>query len=195
MTSTEKALIEQYHRQGMGHTEIAARLNLSVNTVKSYWRRKKGDLRAGAVEPVSTESEHIISAVDPAIDTQAIGVLANTAANSITVPTDSPTVPDSATAPKLHRKKEAPGTFTIICKQCGATASTTRRDKEFCSGKCRRQWWYSHKGDSINATDHECPICGQHFRTPRKQTYCCHGCYIRGRFAVRAAFSAAAVSV
>ena len=39
MTSEQERLIDQYRRQGMGSTEIAARLNLSVNTVKSYFRR------------------------------------------------------------------------------------------------------------------------------------------------------------
>ena len=39
MTSAEKKLIGQYRRQGMGSTEIAEKLNLSVNTVKSYCRR------------------------------------------------------------------------------------------------------------------------------------------------------------
>ena len=39
MTSEQKRLIDQYRRQGMGSTEIAEKLNLSVNTVKSYCRR------------------------------------------------------------------------------------------------------------------------------------------------------------
>ncbi len=39
MTSAEKKLIDQYRRQGMRSTEIAEKLSLSVNTVKSYCRR------------------------------------------------------------------------------------------------------------------------------------------------------------
>ena len=35
MTSEQKRLIDQYRRQGMGSTEIAEKLSLSVNTVKS----------------------------------------------------------------------------------------------------------------------------------------------------------------
>ena len=73
MTSIEKTLIDQYHRQGMGHTEIAAKLNLSVNTVKSYWKRKKAG--AGAVESVNTNPP-IISALEPATDTLTTGTLA-----------------------------------------------------------------------------------------------------------------------
>ena len=39
MTSEQKRFIDQYRLQGMGSTEIAKKLNLSVNTVKSYCRR------------------------------------------------------------------------------------------------------------------------------------------------------------
>lgn len=187
MTSIEKALIDQYHQQGMGHTEIAAKLNLSVNTVKSYWRRKKvAEPSMGAVEPVNTNPPNI-SALEPATDTlttdtHTIGALA-TDMQATTRAVVSPTVPDSATAPSSPQKKVACDGLTIICKQCGASATATRHDKEFCSARCRKQWWHSHRGDSINATDHVCPVCGQHFRTNRKQTYCCHSCYIKGRFA------------
>ena len=48
MTDAEKKLIDQYRRQGLGSSEIAERLNLSVNTVKSYFRRN-------AVEAVATD--------------------------------------------------------------------------------------------------------------------------------------------
>ena len=39
MTITEKNLIDTYRSRGLGCTEIAHALNLSVNTVKSYCRR------------------------------------------------------------------------------------------------------------------------------------------------------------
>ena len=39
MTNGEKMLIAQQRRQGMGYTEIARKLGMSVNTVKSYCRR------------------------------------------------------------------------------------------------------------------------------------------------------------
>ena len=41
MTSTEKRMIDQYRQQGMSYAGIAARLNLSVNTVKSYCQRNR----------------------------------------------------------------------------------------------------------------------------------------------------------
>ena len=126
MTSAEKKLIDQYRRQGMGSTEIAGKLNLSVNTVKSYCRRN----------------------------------LIEQATN------------DGAEAP------------SGLCKQCGKLLSgrQDKRGRQFCSDKCRYQWWHLHRGDSINATEHICICCGKRFRTNRQQKYCCHSCYILARF-------------
>ena len=39
MTNGEKMLIAQQRRQGLGHTEIARKLGMSVNTIKSYCQR------------------------------------------------------------------------------------------------------------------------------------------------------------
>ena len=39
MTNGEKMLITQQRRQGLGHMEIARKLGMSVNTVKSYCQR------------------------------------------------------------------------------------------------------------------------------------------------------------
>ena len=126
MTSVEKKLIDQYRRQGMGSTEIAEKLNLSVNTVKSYCRR-----------------------------------------NAMETP-----IADMDAAP------------SGLCKQCGSLISGKRdkRGKQFCSDRCRYQWWHLHRGESINATAHTCSLCGRVFKTNRQQKYCCHNCYIMARF-------------
>ena len=126
MTSAEKKLIDQYRRQGMGSTEIAEKLNLSVNTVKSYCRR-----------------------------------------NAMEMP-----MADVDAAP------------SGLCKQCGALISGKRdkRGKQFCSDRCRYQWWHLHRGESINVTEHTCLCCGRVFMTNRQQKYCCHNCYIMARF-------------
>ena len=50
MTNEQKRLIDQYRRQGMGSTEIAERLNLSVNTVKSYCRRNAMETPVAGVD-------------------------------------------------------------------------------------------------------------------------------------------------
>ena len=39
MTNGEKTLVAQQRRQGLGYTEIARKLGMSVNTVKSYCQR------------------------------------------------------------------------------------------------------------------------------------------------------------
>ena len=133
MTTAEKNLIELYRSQGMGCAEIASRINLSVNTVKSYCRRNK---------PVAAMAS----------------------------------VPSAVATPE-----------TGVCKNCGAliTAAQGKRDKIYCSDKCRYQWWHLHRGNSLNATERACLFCEKLFRTNRPQKYCCHDCYIRGRFQKR----------
>ena len=70
------------------------------------------------------------------------------------------------------------------CKQCGIPLTQTEhsREKQFCSDKCRFQWWHEHRGDAKNAREHICPECQKVFSTDRKQKYCSHECYIRARF-------------
>ena len=50
MTNGEKRLITQQRRQGLGYTEIARKLGMSVNTVKSYCQRN-GIKPAGKTMP------------------------------------------------------------------------------------------------------------------------------------------------
>ena len=107
MTSEQKRLIDQYRCQGMGSTEIAEKLSLSVNTVKSYCRR-------------------------------------NTV---LTAAADDGAAPSG------------------ICKQCSRlmAGGQDRRGKQFCSDRCRYQWWHLHRGKSLNATEHTCQSCGRVF--------------------------------
>ena len=136
MTIAEKNLVEMYRSQGLSCSEIASRVNLSVNTVKSYCRRKKQSLEASFA-----------------------------AASAVSVPSSV-------------------SSETGICKNCGTvmTAAPGKRNKLFCSDKCRYQWWHLHRGNSLNAEERTCLFCGKIFRTNRIQKYCCHDCYIRGRF-------------
>jgi len=45
------------------------------------------------------------------------------------------------------------------CKQCGTSLTQTghSREKQFCSDKCRLQWWHEHRGSSKKAVEHICP--------------------------------------
>ena len=70
------------------------------------------------------------------------------------------------------------------CKQCGTplTQAEHSREKQFCSDKCRLQWWHAHRGSSKRAVEHICPECQSVFSTDRMQKYCSHKCYILARF-------------
>lgn len=70
------------------------------------------------------------------------------------------------------------------CKQCGIslTQAENGRGKQFCSDKCRLQWWHGHRDRSKGAVAHICPVCGKQFSTDRTQIYCSHECYIQARF-------------
>ena len=56
------------------------------------------------------------------------------------------------------------------------------RERQFCSDRCRMQWWHSHRSDSRSAEEHTCPECRRTFMTDRMQKYCSHECYILSRF-------------
>lgn len=70
------------------------------------------------------------------------------------------------------------------CRQCGTPLVQTgrSREKQFCSDKCRLQWWHAHRGSSKRAVEHICPECNRVFSTDRTQKYCSHECYILARF-------------
>lgn len=74
------------------------------------------------------------------------------------------------------------------CLCCGAAVrqNAGRKEKKFCSDKCRNKWWNAHLDQVDRRAMHEavCANCGRTFlvygRAARK--YCCHDCYIEHRF-------------
>lgn len=70
-----------------------------------------------------------------------------------------------------------------ICKQCGSTVSQTsgRKVKQFCSDRCRMQWWNEHRHlqGSRNLVSFTCEYCGKEFRDYEKagRKYCSRKCY------------------
>lgn len=74
------------------------------------------------------------------------------------------------------------------CLCCGVAVKQNvgRKEKKFCSDKCRNRWWNSHldRVDRRAIREVVCANCGKTFsvygRVERK--YCCHGCYIEHRF-------------
>ena len=70
------------------------------------------------------------------------------------------------------------------CKTCGAFVAqpTGRREKKFCSDKCRMDWWNSH-GEEINKKAYYtlvCEACGKEFESygNNRRKYCCRACYL-----------------
>ena len=75
-----------------------------------------------------------------------------------------------------------------FCLYCGAavTQNPGRKEKKFCSNKCRMKWWNAHF-DKLNKKTmypYICPHCGKGFEVygNSHRKYCSHACYIADRF-------------
>ncbi len=74
------------------------------------------------------------------------------------------------------------------CKECGKPVEQTpgRKEKRFCSDRCRNKWWNTHLSE-VNREgmrEHVCHTCGKTFMAyeKRQRKYCSHDCYIESRF-------------
>lgn len=74
------------------------------------------------------------------------------------------------------------------CKWCGIRIKMHpgKKKRQFCSDKCRMQWWAAHK-ENVNRKAYysfRCPCCGNEFTAYGKsdRVYCSHICYINNRF-------------
>lgn len=78
--------------------------------------------------------------------------------------------------------------MVTACKCCGkpVTQNQGRKQKQFCSDKCRNQWWNTHMEDVDRKANYECvcEYCGKTFLSygNKSRKYCSHNCYINGRF-------------
>lgn len=84
---------------------------------------------------------------------------------------------------------EADGPAVIIpCQHCGAPVKQNpgRKQKRFCSDKCRNLWWNSHMDLVQKKANYECTCirCGKKFTSygNKERKYCSHSCYIEDRF-------------
>ena len=73
------------------------------------------------------------------------------------------------------------------CKRCGTTITSTKgkKRKQFCSDRCRWDWWNSHIED-VNKKAYYvkvCKCCGKEFTAygNQKRVYCTHECYIKDK--------------
>lgn len=92
------------------------------------------------------------------------------------------------------RTDEAPHTAGPVrdgqhfCRCCGAEVAQIpgRKEKKFCSDRCRNKWWNSHLDQVKRKANYEfiCPHCKKRFTVYGNagRKYCCHECYIADRF-------------
>ena len=76
----------------------------------------------------------------------------------------------------------------FVCRSCGKAVEQNhgRKEKKFCSDKCRNKWWNAHL-DKVNRKaeyDFVCAYCKKPFRVygNKNRKYCSHECYIHDRF-------------
>ncbi len=74
------------------------------------------------------------------------------------------------------------------CKQCGVSVEQKqgRKEKKFCSDKCRMEWWNNNLDKVKRNAVYEftCPHCKKQFKVygNSRRKYCCHECYVADRF-------------
>jgi hypothetical protein len=75
-----------------------------------------------------------------------------------------------------------------FCLYCGEEVEQNpgRKEKKFCSDKCRNRWWNSHLDRVDRRANYEfvCLHCKKHFTAygNANRKYCSHECYIAHRF-------------
>lgn len=160
MTEIQKQQIAALRTKGLVFAEIANKMNLSINSVKSYCRRNE-------IVPDTTATTDAATAIDT-IDT-----IQNQ--EHIDEPT-ADVLPESYCEPRT------------ACKLCGETLVNTpgHRQKTFCSAFCQRKYWRQNRSlmrhpSFITTT---CPNCGHTFSdyAGHKRKYCSHTCYIKARY-------------
>ena len=75
-----------------------------------------------------------------------------------------------------------------LCKCCGVSVeqNSGRKEKKFCSDKCRMEWWNNNLDKVKHKAMYEyiCPHCGKQFKVygNSRRKYCSHECYVADRF-------------
>lgn len=132
MTDKEKQQIAVYREQGLSYTKISNKMNLSINSIKTYCKRHG----LGGVRAFDMTGEVKICS----------------------------------------------------CENCGKPVKQNpgRKQKRFCSDKCRNTWWNAHMDLVKKKANYECICmkCGKSFISygNKERKYCSHECYIEDRF-------------
>ena len=94
-------------------------------------------------------------------------------------------IPASTVRSFIHRNPDVPNTKQ--CLQCGKPVLQPkgRREKKFCSDRCRMDWWNSHQ-NAVNRKAYytlTCEYCGKEFESygNKNRKYCCRACYVAAR--------------
>lgn len=75
-----------------------------------------------------------------------------------------------------------------FCLCCGAKIKQVpgRKEKKFCSDRCRNKWWNNHLDEVKRKANYEfiCPCCKKPFTAygNKNRKYCSHKCYVEDRF-------------
>ncbi len=79
---------------------------------------------------------------------------------------------------------EKKAAINTTCLQCGAPVEQNekRKQKKFCSDKCRMAWWNSHRSEVSHTSTFVCANCQTEFKAYGVRKYCSHSCYINARF-------------
>jgi endogenous inhibitor of DNA gyrase (YacG/DUF329 family) len=75
-----------------------------------------------------------------------------------------------------------------LCMCCGVSVEQNpgKKEKKFCSDKCRMNWWNNNL-DKVKRKamyEYTCPHCGKQFTVygNSHRKYCSHECYVDDRF-------------
>lgn len=88
---------------------------------------------------------------------------------------------------KSHLRRHPATAEMSVCMQCGKPLEQHkgRKEKKFCSDKCRMAFWNSHQ-DEVNKQAYytlTCQHCGKEFESygNKKRKYCSRECYADAR--------------
>ena len=94
-------------------------------------------------------------------------------------------IPSSTIRAHLRRHPEFYGGRS--CRNCGKAMvqPVGRKEKHFCSDKCRMAWWNSHREQIQKKAYYHltCAYCGKEFESygKRDRKFCCRDCYDQSR--------------
>ena len=91
-----------------------------------------------------------------------------------------------ATAARIRPSSVKDGKHFCLCCGKEVAQNAGRKEKKFCSDRCRNKWWNSHLDQVNRKANYEfvCPQCKKHFTAYGNagRKYCSHECYIANRF-------------